>query len=986
LAALAAAGHELLLIVRTHVAPLAAWAVPGATIVQCVADPYQPQFQIDAAPDDRVVKALTAFDPDIFVVASFQHTQLEEQLAQRLPRAKAIGFGGELFQNDKSRNIAHVPAINLAVQVQVGRDWLEARKNEVLASAILGTSVTLAPPRLAAEKRFLTAAAGRLRQEGFSKRKFWIVCAGEGSAYTSLKNWSLGKWAEVCTTMVRDHGLHLVFVGTPAEHESTAAIRSQMGEFAGKTIDMTSVPDGLDMLVGLTAYSDGYLGKDTGPMHIAAALGKPVVAVFGGGHWPRFLPSPSVGKVLSMQVPCSDCNWFCPYKTSYCVKNIPVDAVQDAIRAVLTGQQTEFEVALLEPEPWVARAMVLDAAEIGRDALRTLEAERANFHQWHSDRVRDIDALRVDLTRVEADKSALALERDELSRGLSQLRDTTLQDAGVRQALQQTLATRTEELARINDHAAVIDSERMTLQRLLTQRETDLARLTERVTISAAHAEIANKQCDSLTQTLARQTAQLAEIQPQLIARQANESTLQRLLTARDEEVVRLSALASSSSERLDAALADRSALRDANQRLELERTERAAALEAALADRATLREANQRLDQECAERAAALADRSALRDANQRLELERTERAAALEAALADRATLREANQRLDQECAERAAALDAALASLDQIESRYQGTIADLRHQLRRAEDQLRSVLTLVPDLRDELSRCLAEVARIPVIEQDQAAKQSLIDQLTQSLDAIEVDHADRLVLINTLSANLAEVEADQHAKQGVIERLSANLADVEADQHAKQDVIERLSANLAEVEDDQHAKQDVIERLASNLAEVEADQHAKQDVIERLAASLEAANAAIDEHLADLEFANALSEEQDARLASANAAIEDQRQRIARTESALEEQQQLVARGEATIGSLRLRIEGLQQQIAEIEADRDARLRLIERISADLAAIDADRANRGQQIDLLHAHIENQRVKITQLEATLLPRRLVNLVKKN
>ena len=801
LAALAAAGHELLLIVRTHVAPLAAWAVPGATIVQCVADPYQPRFQVDAAPDDRLLKALTAFDPDVFVVASFQHTQLEEQLAQRLPRAKAIGFGGELFQNDKSRNITHVPAINLAVQVQVGRDWLEARKNELLASAILGTSVTLAPPRLAAEKRFLTAAAGRLRQEGFSKRKFWIVCAGEGSPYTSLKNWSLGKWAEVCTTMVRDHGLHLVFVGTPAEHESTAAIRSQMGEFAGKTIDMTSVPDGLDMLVGLTACSEGYLGKDTGPMHIAAALGKPVVAVFGGGHWPRFLPSPAVGKVLSMQVPCSDCNWFCPYKTSYCVKTIPVDAVQDAIRAVLSGQQTEFEVALLEPEPWVARAMVLDAAEIGRDALRTLETERANFNQWHSDRVRDIDGLRQDLARVEEEKSGLAIVRDELSRGLSQLRDTTLQDASARQALQQTLATRDEELARLNDHAAVIDSDRVSLQRLLSQRENEVARLTERVTISSAHAEIANKQCDSLTQNLARQTAQLAEIQSQLTARQANESTLERLLAARDEEVARLAALASSSSERL--------------------------------------------------------------------------------EAALADRATLREANQRLDQECTESAAALDAALASLDQIESRYQGTIADLRHHLRRAEDQLHSVLTLVPDLRDELSRCLAEVARIPAIERDQAAKQSLIDQLTQSLDAIEGDHADRLRLINILSAKLAEVEADQRAKQ---------------------------------------------------------------DVIERLAAGLESANAAIEQHRADLESAN------------------------------------------ATIAELLSRIDRLHQQIAEIEADRDARLRLIQRISADLAAIDADRANRGQQIDLLHAHIENQRVKITQLEASLLPRRLVNIVRKS
>lgn len=835
LAALAAAGHELLLIVRTHVAPLAAWAVPGATIVQCVADPYQPRFQVDAAPDDRLVKALTAFDPDIFVVASFQHTQLEEQLAQRLPRAKAIGFGGELFQNDKSRNIAHVPAINLAVQVQVGRDWLEARKNEVLASAILGTSVTLAPPRLAAEKRFLTAAAGRLRQEGFSKRKFWIVCAGEGSPYTQLKNWSLGKWAEVCTTMVRDHGLHLVFVGTQAEHESTAAIRAQMGEFAGKTIDMTSVPDGLDMLVGLTAYSEGYLGKDTGPMHIAAALGKPVVAVFGGGHWPRFLPAPALGKVLSMQVPCSDCNWFCPYKTSYCVKTIPVDAVQDAIRAVLTGQQTEFEVALLEPEPWVARAMILDAAEIGRDALRTLESERANFHQWHSDRIRDIDGLRLDLTRVEESKSALAHERDELSRGLSQLRDTALQDASVRQALQQALDTRTEELARVSDHAAVIDSDRMSLQRLLTQREGEVARLTERATISAAQVEIANKQCDSLTETLSRQTAQFAEIQTQLIARQANDASLQRLLATREEEVARLSTLSASASQRLEAALADRSALRDDN--------------------------------------------------------------------------------QRLDRECAERAAALDAALASRDQIESRYQGTIADLRHQLRRAEDQLRSLLTLVPDLRDELARCLAEVARIPAIEHDQAAKQSLIDQLTESLKAIEADHEARLVLINALSANLADVEADQRAKQALIVAVSARLADVEADQQAKQEVIDDLIASLA----------------------------------------------------------------------SANAATDDQRLQIARTESALEEQQQLVAQREATIGELLLRIDRLHQQIAEIEADRDARLQLIERISADLAAIDADRANRGRQIELLHAHIEHQQAEIARIESSLLPRRLVNLVKK-
>lgn len=739
LAALAAAGHELLLIVRTHVAPLAALAFPGATIAQCVADPYQPDFQIEAAPDDRLLAAAKAFNPDLFVAAAYQHTQLEEQLCQRLPRAKAIGFAGELFQNDRSRNITHPSAINWAVQVQVGRDWLESRKNEVLAGAILGNVVTLPPPRLTPESRFVATAAERLRKEGFAKRKFWVVCAGEGSAYTALKNWPLEKWAEVCTAMVRDHALHLVFVGTQAEHESTAAIRARMGELAAKTIDMTANPDGLDTLIGVLSQASGYLGKDTGPMHLAAALGKPVVAVFGGGHWPRFLPGPETGKVLSMQVPCSDCNWTCPFKTSYCVKNIPVDNVLDALRAVLSGEQKEFEVDLLELQPWVVRAMVLDAAGTANAATGALETERFNFHQWHNDRLRDIEGLRQDLARVQAENDALA-----------QARDTAAENAAARLELERAVAA--------------IDAEKKSLQGLLNQREGDLIRLTERSAIWATQAEIARKQCEELTSTVARQSVEHAEIERRHTAGQAR------------------------------------------------------------------------------------------------------------LESVHAELALLRTENNRLDRECSERAAALDAALASLDQVESRYQGTIADLRQQHRRSDDQLRSVLSLVPDLRDELARCLAEVARIPAIEQDQAAKQSLIDHLNRTLETVEADRAERLKLLNAVSAKLSEVEADQRAKQEVIDHLSASLA-------------------------------------------------------------------------------------------AAKATIQDQERLLARTEISLLDH---------------------QQRIGEIEADRAARLNLIERISADLAAIEADRAHRGQQIELLHAHIANQQAEIAQLEASLLPRRLVKLVK--
>jgi ADP-heptose:LPS heptosyltransferase/predicted nucleic acid-binding Zn-ribbon protein len=666
LAALAAAGHELLLIVRTHVAPLAAWAMPGARIVQCVADPYQPGFQLDGAPDDRLIPAVTAFDPEILVVASFQHTQLEEQLAQRFPRAKAIGFGGELFQGellqrDAPRNLTRVPAINLAVQVQVGREWPEFRKSEALAGAIVGTSVTLAPPRLIAEERFLTIASGRLHRDGFANRKFWIVCAGQGSVYTALKNWNLEKWAAVCSAMVRDHGLHLIFVGTPSEHESTAAIRALMGELAGKTLDMTVHPDGLDMLVGLTALADGYLGKDTGPMHIAAALGKPVVAVFGGGHWPRFLPSSAVGRVLSVNVPCSDCNWICPYKTSYCVKNIPIEAVRDAIDAVVAGRQKEFEVTLLEPEPWVARAMILDATATAGNAMRVLATERAKFNQWQDERLRDIDGLRHALARVESQKSTLAAAASQPS-------------------------DRQTELADLQRQLLEHQTESVTLRRQNAALQSSLTALSS----SAAEQLDCKSGIAALHQQLAVSMAESSALQQQHSALQAS-----------------LTALSSSSAEQFET-------LRDA------------------LASLRNVLQTNQARD----DRLTRFRHRTARRllDYRSRIAILQQQSATAqrLVHLVPELEALREENSRLGKECNQRAASLDAARGALDQIESRYRGTIADLRQQLHRAEEQLRAVLTLVPELRDELARCLDEVARIPGIEADRADRGRQIDLL--------------------------------------------------------------------------------------------------------------------------------------------------------------------------------------------------------------------------------------------------------------
>src|SRR5207247_4436511 len=56
-------------------------------------------------------------------------------------------------------------------------------------------------------------------------------------------------------------------------------------------------------LLALTQLSAGYVGHDTGPMHVAAAMGKPVLAVYGGGTWPRFRPAvtPSVALLVGVR-------------------------------------------------------------------------------------------------------------------------------------------------------------------------------------------------------------------------------------------------------------------------------------------------------------------------------------------------------------------------------------------------------------------------------------------------------------------------------------------------------------------------------------------------------------------------------------------------------------------------------------------------------------------------------------------------------------
>src|SRR5262249_31657293 len=150
-------------------------------------------------------------------------------------------------------------------------------------------------------------------------------------------------------------------------------IRETMGEHAGAAAVWSGRADAdLDVLIGLTARSAGYVGRDTGPMHIAAALSKPVLAVFGGGTWPRFLPQVDPSIALAVGVPCVGCGWTCHLSSSYCIKDVPVGEVLRAMADLDSGAVKPRTPRLLRPGPELMSRIGRESAASARERLTQL--------------------------------------------------------------------------------------------------------------------------------------------------------------------------------------------------------------------------------------------------------------------------------------------------------------------------------------------------------------------------------------------------------------------------------------------------------------------------------------------------------------------------------------------------------------------------------------------------------------------------------------
>ena len=357
-AALLESGHRLLLLVQPLVLPFARLVAPGALYLTIPAEPYtfRPDHLAEAL--EEFLGRVRAFSPDALVFAPYQWTAFEEYLASVLPGVPVLGMSGFPFAWTVE---ADAPKSKIAFSEQVLVDpWAhELEKNRQLAELILKRAVPFQRPQLVPSTEQLTKARDQLACLGLTGH-YWVACVGEGPL-TAQRNWPLEKWTAALRYGITRYGHRYLLIGDTSERASLQQIMTLLGPLSDTMVWLPLIEPNTDFLVGATAMSAGYIGRDTGPMHLAAALGKPVLAVFWGAHWPRFTPAASRARALTLDVPCTGCESFCHFSDSYCVKEVPVTAVLAAIDE-LTGGARHCRSKLLPRSADVSFRMKMEVA------------------------------------------------------------------------------------------------------------------------------------------------------------------------------------------------------------------------------------------------------------------------------------------------------------------------------------------------------------------------------------------------------------------------------------------------------------------------------------------------------------------------------------------------------------------------------------------------------------------------------------------------
>jgi lipopolysaccharide heptosyltransferase II len=189
-----------------------------------------------------------------------------------------------------------------------------------VVAAVGGKSLQYGP-RLWLSAHEIVWASRWLEEHGLERGEGPLVAIHPGAHWPG-RRWETSRFARLAEALASEHGARILLVGGP---EDAGLVRAVAREIRSPCV---AVEPELRFLIALLAAADLFVGSDSGPIHIATAVGTPVVALFGPQRPEWFGPCGDGHRVAIADVPCRPCDQVvCARPSDSCMLRLDVQGV-----------------------------------------------------------------------------------------------------------------------------------------------------------------------------------------------------------------------------------------------------------------------------------------------------------------------------------------------------------------------------------------------------------------------------------------------------------------------------------------------------------------------------------------------------------------------------------------------------------------------------------------------------------------------------------